>query len=152
MIFHNLRNYDAHLIMQKLGKYKDHRINVIASTLEKYTSFKIKKEGCPVQLVFTDSFQNLSKSLEKLVNNFEESQLSIQKSQFPNHLQFLARKGLYPYNYFSSFEKCEEKELPPPEAFYNTLRDEAVRSEDYQHAQNVWSTFNMKNLGENHDL
>ena len=94
----------------------------------------------------------MSTSLEKLVNNLEESQLSILKNHFPNHLQLLARKGVYPYDYFSSFEKFEEKELPPPEAFYNTLTDEAVRPEDYQHAQNVWRTFNLKNLGEYHDL
>ena len=105
-----MRNYEEHLIMQKLGKYKGHRISVIASTFEKYTSFKIQKEGCSVQLVFIDSFQHLSTSLEKLVNNLEESQLSILKSHFPNHLQLLARKGVYPYDYFSSFEKFKEKE------------------------------------------
>ena len=74
------------------------------------------------------------------------------KSHFPIQLQLLARKGIYPYDYFSPFEKFEEKELPPPETFYNTLNDEAVRPDDYQHAQNVWSTFNMKNLWEYHNL
>ncbi|GBM80499.1 hypothetical protein AVEN_91783-1 [Araneus ventricosus] len=40
-IFHNLRNYDGHLIMQGLGKLPDHEINVIPNTMEKCISFSI---------------------------------------------------------------------------------------------------------------
>ena len=39
-VFHNLKNYDSHLIMQELGKF-DFKINKIASELEKYISFNI---------------------------------------------------------------------------------------------------------------
>lgn len=36
------------------------------------------------------------------------------------------RKGIYPYDYFTSFEKSDEKELSPPAVFYNTLIHEDI--------------------------
>ena len=38
VVFHNLRNYDSHLIMQELGKFSL-KLNVIPNGLEKYMSF-----------------------------------------------------------------------------------------------------------------
>ena len=48
-IFHNLRGYDSHLIMQEIGKF-DVKVNVIPNGLEKYMVFTINKS-----LVFIDS-------------------------------------------------------------------------------------------------
>ena len=50
IVFHNLKNYDAHLIMQEISKF-DFKINVIANGLEKYSSFSLDDV-----LVFIDSF------------------------------------------------------------------------------------------------
>ncbi|CAG2186131.1 unnamed protein product [Mytilus edulis] len=36
----------------------------------------------------------------------------------------LLRKGVYPYDYVDGFEKLQETELPPSEAFYNTITGE----------------------------
>ena len=43
VVFHNLKNYDSHPIMQELGEFNV-RINVIPSGLEKYISFNISKK------------------------------------------------------------------------------------------------------------
>ena len=83
IIFHNLKNYDGHHIMNKLGKYKDHDIEVIATTMEKYISFRVKKWNSPIQMMFLDSFQFLPTSLEKLVKNLDEGQFYILKRIFP---------------------------------------------------------------------
>ena len=42
--------------------------------------------------------------------------------------------------------------LPEKQAFFSHLADEGISDEDYQHAQNIWKTFNLRNLGEYHDL
>ena len=42
-IFHNLKKYDFHLIMQELGKLI-FKINVIPNGLEKYMSFTINNK------------------------------------------------------------------------------------------------------------
>ena len=63
VVFHNLKNYDSHLIIQELGKF-NLKINAIPNGLEKYVSFSINNK-----LSFIDSFQFLSSSLESLVKN-----------------------------------------------------------------------------------
>ena len=51
-----------------------------------------------------------------------------------------------------SWEKFNETELPDKESFYSELNKEGITDEDYVHAQKVWDTFNIKYLGEYHDL
>ena len=51
VVFHNLKNYDSHLIMQELGKF-NFEIN-IPNRLEKHMSFINSNNN----LVFIDSFQ-----------------------------------------------------------------------------------------------
>ena len=38
------------------------------------------------------------------------------------------------------------------EDFYSLLLDQHISDDEYQHAQNVWDAFQIKNLGECHDL
>ena len=64
----------------------------------------------------------------------------------------LTRKGICPYDYMSSWDKFEESQLPPIEAFYSNLNMSNVSEDDYQHAQKVWKKFRIRNLGEYHDL
>ena len=66
-------------------------------------------------------------------------------------LDLMARKGVYPYDYMDSFEKFNSP-LPTKEDFYSILNNKDISAEDYEHAKNVWNTFNLKNMGEYHDL
>ena len=92
VIFHNLKGYDSHFIMQKIGKMieeeivydvvrvkkdlekndstEDKRkidINIIVNNFEKYMSFRLGRH-----LQFIDSFQFMSQSLDKLSSNLPE--------------------------------------------------------------------------------
>ena len=64
----------------------------------------------------------------------------------------MLRKGVYPYTYITDFSVFEDRQLPPPSAFYNNLTDEPISEADYKHAQTVWEKFNIQDLGEYHDL
>ena len=51
-----------------------------------------------------------------------------------------------------TWEKFNETALPPKKDFYSTLNLEDISDEDHKHAQKVWDVFEIKNLGEYHDL
>ena len=57
VVFHNLKNYDSHLIMQELGKL-NLKINAIPNGLEKDKSFTVNNK-----LSFIESFQFLRSSI-----------------------------------------------------------------------------------------
>ena len=60
LVFHNLRGYDSHLLMQAISKVEG-RVSCIPNNTEKYISFSLG------QLRFIDSAQFLLASLDKLV-------------------------------------------------------------------------------------
>ena len=65
----------------------------------------------------------------------------------------LLRKGVYPYQYTDSWERFDETSLPDKKkAFYSELYLEDITDKDYTHAQKVFEEFNLKNLGDYHDL
>ena len=51
-----------------------------------------------------------------------------------------------------SWERFNETSLPPKESFYSELNLEDISDKDYLHAQKVWDAFEIRNLGEYHDL
>ena len=64
----------------------------------------------------------------------------------------LLRKGVYPYEYMDSWEKFEEISLPDKKDFRSKLNSEDISDYDYEHAKKVWDVFEIKNVGEYHDL
>ena len=64
------------------------------------------------KLSFNDSFQFLSSSLDSLVKNLNKDDYKYLSQEFDNNaLDLVKRKGFYPYEYMSDFEKFKE-ELP----------------------------------------
>ena len=103
IVFHNLKNYDSHLIMQELGKFSL-KVNVIPNGLEKYMSFTINNK-----LNFIDSFQFRSSSLDSLVKNLSKDDFKYFSQEFHNNeLSLVKQKGFYPYEYMSNFEEFKE--------------------------------------------
>ena len=51
-----------------------------------------------------------------------------------------------------SFDRFNETKLPVQQDFYSILNNEHISDEQYKHAQNVWNTFNLKTMGDYHDL
>jgi len=50
-----------------------------------------------------------------------------------------------------SRDKFAETQLPPIEAFHDSLKDEPLSQEDYTRAQQVWSRFDMCSMQRYHD-
>ena len=69
-----------------------------------------------------------------------------------NKCILLLRKGVYPYEYMDDWEKFNETILTEKEEFYSNLNMEDIADADYMHAKRVCKDFEIKNIGEYHDL
>ena len=161
VVFHNLRGYDCHFIMQQIGEIaqkhaytnkkgekQDLNINAIPNNVEKYMAFMLGNH-----LTFIDSFQFMSYSLDKLVNNLPKDDLKYTSQVFKGKkLNLMSQKGVYSYDFMDSFEKFDQTELPAKEHFYSILNDQDIIDDEYNHAKKVWKMFKLKNMGEYHDL
>ena len=117
VIFHNLRGYDSHFIMQTIGeiakkhtyknkKGEEKQMESISSpttwNMEKYMTFMLGKH-----LVFIDSFQFMSSSLDRLVAYLPDEAFKYTSSEIKSNkkLNLMKQKGVYPYDYMDNFEK-----------------------------------------------
>lgn len=148
VVFHNLKNFDAHLIVQGIDKDTVNNIEVIPQTTEKYIAMTID------DFVFIDSYAFLSSSLDTLAANANPSlkrrYLNCFFEQDKSHR--LTNKATLPYEYLDSMERFNETSLPPKEAFYSTLKNETITDEVFQRMQNIWHLFACRDLGDFHDI
>ena len=107
-----------------------------------------------IDLRFIDSFKFMSSRLDSLTNNLVHGGRKLFGFEDYSELQYnlLTKKGIHPYEYMSSWDRFEETQLPPIEAFYSNLNMSNISKDDYQHAQKVWKEFGIRNLGDYHDL
>ena len=130
IVFHNLRGYDGHFIMQNIGKIVNEKgklkIGVIPNNMEKCIGFTLGD-----QLTFIDSFQFMSSSLEKLVSNLPKDSLRYTSEVFEGRkLELMYKKGVYPYDYMDDHSKFYYEKLPSKEKFYNILSDKHITDEE----------------------
>ena len=169
VFFHNMKNYDGHLIIQNAEKLSNKKkIDVIAQNSEKFINIGFDS------LSVKDSFSFITASLEKLVSmtkydNTDEKERSkwVLRDNWQSNFRYsskndiiktekcldlLTEKGLYPYDYMNSFDKFNDEHLPSKEQFYSRLTEEGITNDDYTKAKQIWKHFDIKNMGEYHDL
>lgn len=156
IVYHNLA-YDSHFLIGNLAKMSNGgHINLLPINKEKYISFTKSIKDSPVKFRFIDSFRFMASSLDKLSSYLDTDQLKTLKKEFqnlsPEKFELLKRKGVFPYDYIDTWSKLDEPQLPTKEHFYNKLNDCNITDNEYEHAENVWNSFNCQNLGEYSDL
>ena len=114
---------------------------------------KIKRSKCKKQIVHTRC---------KTCKKRSKQPMQSLKDKFPNtnkicnddinEFLLLLSKGVYPNEYMDRWERFNEEQLPSIEKFYSLLNLKHITKDDYKHAQKVWNTFNIRNLGKYHDL
>ena len=98
-------------------------------------------------MLFIDS------SLDKLVRNLSDKDFVFLSEEFSGEkLKLVNEKGIYPYEYMSSFKKFKENKLPDKWKFFSSLKDCGISEKEYQRAIKACQMFEIKNLGEYHDL
>ncbi|XP_023312147.1 uncharacterized protein LOC111692389 [Anoplophora glabripennis] len=121
------------------------------------------KNGVVIPVVFHNlSGYDAHFILENIANDLPDT-LSSYLTEFPNlksefseladdEFNLLTKKGVYPYDFMDSFAKFNIQSLPEQPHFYNRLEDKNISSKQFAHAQKVWNTFKIQNLGEYTDL
>ncbi|XP_055388367.1 uncharacterized protein LOC129616887 [Condylostylus longicornis] len=154
IVFHNLSGYDSHFIIKNLATDLQGRVDLLPINKERYISFTKQIEDFAIKFRFIDSFRFMSCSLDTLASYLNS--YPILESEFKDmnieQINLLKRKGVYPYDYFENFDIFLENRLPSIDKFYNKLNNSAISEKDYIHAQKVWQTLKIKNLGEYSDL
>ena len=145
VIFHNLKGYDRHLLMQAMARVRG-EIKCIPTNTEKYISFSLGN------LRFIDSLNFMQSSLDKLVKGSEEFPIMQNIVAEEDKWQLLLKEGIYPYEYMDSFERFDDAKLPEKEKFYSSLSGKGITDEEYTHAHEVWAKFGCWTMGEYLDL
>ena len=134
------------MIFKELRK-SNCKISVIANGLEKYTSFSLNN------LVFINSMLFMNSSLDKLVKDLSDKYFKyLSKIYSSEKLELVKKKSVYPCEYMNSFKKFKESELPDTDKFFSSLKDCGISEKEYQRALDVWKVFEIKTLGQYHDL
>ena len=99
VVFHNLKGYDGHLLMQAMPTVHG-EIKRIPNNTEKYVSFSLGN------LRFIDNENFLLSSLDSLVKGSDPKSFKIREKRYKNeeNRRRLLKKGIYPYKYMDSFE------------------------------------------------
>ena len=90
--------------------------------------------------------QPLSTLIERFPSTFKLCKKNMEK------FILLLKKCVYPYEYMDSFDKFDETTLPNIENFYSSLELRNFDVKEYNHAKKLWGIFNIKNIGDYHDL
>jgi len=178
---HNLRGYDSHLFITALYRYgykhdKSDNITCIPNNQERYLSMSKKiKVGTSkdpktgkmndlyYEIRFLDTFQFMASSLESLSTNLKSECKSVSdlRQTFPNtqkyfqndtQFELMTQKGIYPYDFVSSYDKLNSKALPKQEEFYSKLMSASCSDEDYKRAQNVFKVFKCNSFMDYHNV
>ena len=74
------------------------------------------------RLKFLDSFQFTTKCLDALSKTLADDEFRyLTEACVGDHFDLIRRKGVYPYDYMDSFDRFEETELAPQDAFFSRL-------------------------------
>ena len=142
-------------------------LKIIGSNFENfksvdYGSFVVRDSFMILHTALANLVDQLRKQGERTENNlwsyFPHTKKWLQTYYGPDtgidqaaHLLIL-KKGVYPYEYMTSLTKLSDASLPVHQAFFSALSAGNVSSEDYAHAQQVYSAFKCQTLRDYTDL
>ena len=148
ILFHNLKNFDSHLIISAIQPYFFKKIKIIPHNIEKFTAFTADS------FIFLDSYAFLASSLDALSSNLQSSDKNPLILQLfkPEDVPFISNKGTLPYDYLDCFEKFNETELPTIDKFNNKLNNREMDSEGYEKVKDFWKHFKCTNIRHFQDI
>ena len=149
-IFKN--NVTLNVIGNSCESFKnDVSLNCIGNSCEsfKIIDFKFKKIKYSLKLLDMCSF--IKGSLNELSKNLHDKDKCITKEHFSNNFELLKYKVCFPYEWLTK-ENIYNKDLPPIEKFYSSLKLDNISEEDYNKTLVIYKKLNCKNIKEYLDI
>ena len=147
LYFFNGSKYDNAIILKSLTEiYKDEiTISCIGNSSEQFKSieFKFKKMKYSFKLLDISNF--IKGSLSKLSKKLSDEHKIVTKSHFPNNFELLKQKAHFPYEWITE-ENIYNKELPPIENFYSSLKLQNINKEEYDETLRIYKELKCKNV------
>ena len=175
LYFHNARGYDNNYVFKLLKQYEAYGLKILNTNsqttmlikMDKYANlpYKYGEEQKQRKISFhvKDSLQIMSSSLDTLLKNLPHDQKYYQldyiKTAYKHinmndegMLDLLLGKGVFPYSYFDSPAKLRETSLPSKDLWYDCLKQDDIKQEDYDKACRVWNTLKCETFKDYHDF
>ena len=153
MYFFNGMKYDNSIILKSIcNLFKNNvTLNVIGNSCEsfKMIDFKFKKIKYSLKLLDICSF--IKGSLSKLSKFLNNKDKFITKEHFKDNFELLNEKTCFPYEFITK-ENIYNKELPPIENFYSSLKLDNISEKDYNKTLEIYEKSNCKNIKEYLDI
>ena len=98
------------------------------------------------KIVFIDRMLFMNFSIDILAKNLNYFKY-LSEEFSGKKLELFKKKGVYPYEYFNSFKKFKESELPDTDKIFSSLKDSGINEKEYERVWDVWKVFKITNLG-----
>ena len=163
VFFHNLSGYDSHLLVKSFSKLKETPYCIPENT-EKFIMMSLTRPKHSA-VKFLDSFRFKGRSLDKLVSELSDCPILRSDPTLGKHFEIFRRKGVFPYEWFDSYEKLSATKFPDHEAFRSRLSGvevvkvdgkkvtlgKKISKDEYEYAKTVYKKF-CENMKDYHDL
>ena len=145
--FFNGMKYDNSILLKSLCDiYKDEiTLKTIGNSCEsfKVIDFKFKKMKYSFKLLDISNF--IKGSLSDLSKNLLDKDKIITKKHFPDNFEILKEKACFAYEWLTK-ENIYDKELPPIDKFYSSLKLQDIEKEEYDKTLEIYKKLKCKNV------
>lgn len=140
VFFHNFRGYDSHFLIKEIVANCD-VLGLVATSMEKFNLISIKSNlNDLIRITFKDTFNFFTCSLAKCVSMIENWVYTPEDRR--------NSKGLFPYDWFNSYDKLNETKLPIG-PWYNKLTNSVT---DSAPAEAEWQKHGFVTFEQYHDF
>ena len=153
MYFFNGMKYDNSIILKSIcNLFKNNvTLNVIGNSCESFKMIDFKFKKIKYSLKLLDMCNFIKGSLSKLSKFLNNKDKFITKEHFKDNFELLNEKTCFPYEFITK-KNIYNKELPPIENFYSSLKLDNISEKDYNKTLEIYEKLNCKNIKEYLDI
>ena len=147
LYFFNGSKYDNTIILKSLTEiYKGEiTINCIGNSSECFKSINFKFKNMKYGSKLLDISNFIKGSLSALSGKLSDEHKIITKRHFPNNFELLKCKTAFPYEFITK-ENIYNKNLPPIEDFYSSLKLQNINQDQYDQTLRICKDLKCKNI------